>query len=932
MKKLFTILIASICFNSFAQTTEGLVAYYPLDGNSKDLSVNTNDGTDQNTTYGNGMVGQSVNFNGENSTITIPNTYTSKHDNYTISTWIKINDINAQQTILGIWGHTGTEGQDDFALFWNGNDQKLQFITAPGLGTQLISLEGNNISQSSWFHVTLTKDFVNKKIAIYVNGLKELEGDFSGETVDLITPPLVLGGYLTSSFPSNTFSNLLNGSMDEFRMYNRVLTSIEINELADYAINIPDANFKTALIDLGVDTNNDGQIQKSEADVITSLSINNKNIADLTGLEKFENLVALYCEGNQLTNLDPIAQNTVITALNCSDNQLTSLDVSTKTGLTYLYCYGNNISNLDVTKNPVLDFLNCSGNNLTSLDVTQNPALFYFSCGANGLISLDISNNTSLATLAVSSNNLTSLDVSNNTSLTSLYCDGNELTSLDVTQNTKLTNLYTNINQLTSLDISNNTLLTQLYVYQNNLTSLDVSNNVALEFFGCNENPLTALDITANTALIKLWCYGSGLTNLDISNNINLTLLACNGNNLTSLDVSNNIALTDLNIASNDLISLDITKNTVLTSLNTALNSNLTTICVSDISAANTQANWVKDAITMYSITCNDPIVYIPSGTFRAMIKKLDLNDDGFIQVSEAEALSAPLNLDGDNIFALTGKKITDLTGIQAFVNITQLNISNNEITSLDLSSNTALTEINCDNNSLISLNVTSLTNLKELVCNDNELTTLDVSTTTALTKLICHKNKFTTLDISTNTALKALDCSNNDLVQLNTTNAASLEVLYCSHNQLTTLDVTSNTSLNYLYTNNNSTLTGITFDSADDTNLLRLYLQNNTNLSGTLDISQFKSLQKVKTGNTSLTSLVVSKDAPVTTYLTTYAAYFAPVSPSQLRIDLDPNVNIDFFVIKAYNTQGREVSIDTKGELIFLLYSDGTTEKVFNK
>ena len=48
--------------------------------------------------------------------------------------------------------------------------------------------------------------------------------------------------------------------------------------------------------------------------------------------------------------------------------------------------------------------------------------------------------------------------------------------------------------------------------------------------------------------------------------------------------------------------------------------------------------------------------------------------------------------------------------------------------------------------------------------CSSNQLTTLDVSTNTALTSLNCYGNQLTTLDVSTNTALTSLNCYGNQI------------------------------------------------------------------------------------------------------------------------------------------------------------------------
>ena len=59
-------------------------------------------------------------------------------------------------------------------------------------------------------------------------------------------------------------------------------------------VNIPDANFKNALISAGVDTNEDGEISYAEAEAITYLDVSSKNISDMTGIEAFINLDTLY--------------------------------------------------------------------------------------------------------------------------------------------------------------------------------------------------------------------------------------------------------------------------------------------------------------------------------------------------------------------------------------------------------------------------------------------------------------------------------------------------------------------------------------------------------------------------------------------------------------------------------------------------------------
>ena len=57
--------------------------------------------------------------------------------------------------------------------------------------------------------------------------------------------------------------------------------------------------------------------------------------------------------------------------------------------------------------------------------------------------------------------------------------------------------------------------------------------------------------------------------------------------------------------------------------------------------------------------------------------------------------------------------------------------------------------------------------NMTVLYCSSNQLTALNVSSNTALTGLYCSSNQLTALDVSSNTALTQIDCSSNQLTTI---------------------------------------------------------------------------------------------------------------------------------------------------------------------
>ena len=100
------------------------------------------------------------------------------------------------------------------------------------------------------------------------------------------------------------------------------------------------------------------------------------------------------------------------------------------------------------------------------------------------------------------------------------------------------------------------------------------------------------------------------------------------------------------------------------------------------------------------------------------------------------------------------------------------------------------VTELNCSWNQLTSLDVSGSSSLRTLDCSYNQLTSLDVSKNTALTQLDCSKNQLSSLDLSQNAALATLWCSDNQLTNLDVSKNTALMTLNCFYNQLTSLDV----------------------------------------------------------------------------------------------------------------------------------------------
>ncbi|WP_297170856.1 leucine-rich repeat domain-containing protein [uncultured Porphyromonas sp.] len=201
-----------------------------------------------------------------------------------------------------------------------------------------------------------------------------------------------------------------------------------------------------------------------------------------------------------------------------------------------------------------------------------------------------------------------------------------------------------------------------------------------------------------------------------------------------------------------------------------------------------------------------------------------------------------------------------DVSGCTA---LAKLSCSRNQLTSLDVSKNPALTTLWCSDNQLTSLDVSKNPALTQLDCSSNQLTNLDVSDCTALTKLGCYENQLTNLNASGCTALTWLDCSWNQLTSLNVSGYSALGRLSCSNNQLTSLDVSGCTSLTTLDCSWNQ-LTNLNVSGCSA--LTWLDCSWNQNQLTSLDVSKNTALTTLDCYWNQLTSLNASGCAALTT------------------------------------------------------------------
>ena len=681
--------------------------------------------------------------------------------------------------------------------------------------------------------------------------------------------------------------------------------------------NFPDANFRSYIINQ-FDEDGLGYLTETQVAAIKSIFCAEKQIANLKGIQYFTALTDLLCQQNGLSALD-VSKNKALKQLHCEKNQLTALDISNNTQLTLLNCSNNQLSSLDVSKNTQLTHLDCGDNSLTALGVNNNTQLTRLDCSGNKLTELELSANVQLKELYCNNNQLSRLDVSKNTALDWLACGFNQLETLDVSNNSALVYLGCYNNQLTGLDLGNTPALTYLRCSDNRLTALALFWNTQLKELYCNNNRLTKLELYMNTQLVDVRCNNNQLTSLIVSESPDLALLYCDNNQLTSLDVSKNSALFRLHCNNNKLTRLELGSNAALKEINLSaqtssaetywqndqLQLNLGTVVgtenlsrVSNVTGGSYDSStgivtlpapesgattvevgyeYNTNAVVSPNALSVTVTVSVLDGTFNGSPAQVDAN--GNLLLNEANFPDANFlsyikdTFDNGNQGYLTNEQVTDVTeincsgkelvrlkGIEYFTSLTTLNCSSNQLTSLDLSSNTALSILNCSMNGLKTLDVSANTALKELSCAITGLTSLDLSQNPALEVLGCAYNHLASLDLSKNTKLSELYCESNQLTSLDLSKNTKLTSLYCSHNQLTSLDVSGNTALATLYCGVNQL---ISLRLGSNTALTELQCSSNQLTS--LDVSKNTALTVLNCSSNQLTSLDVSKNTGLT-------------------------------------------------------------------
>lgn len=226
MKKIYILL--SFCLIQFiaqAQTipayvpTNGLVGWWPFNGNANDESGNGNNGTVNGATLTadrNGNVGKAYSFDGVDDLIDVGNPVTlgNNPNSYTMAGWAYYYDFVGGYVFM-------TKRQDDWGSDWGTPitlQNKIIFFADDQGYASATPAESDTLSTNQWYHFVFVKSI--NSYTIYMNGI-EVSTITDNHVMNGSNNNLIIGAQLA-------WQDFMKGKLDDIAIWNRALTQQEI--------------------------------------------------------------------------------------------------------------------------------------------------------------------------------------------------------------------------------------------------------------------------------------------------------------------------------------------------------------------------------------------------------------------------------------------------------------------------------------------------------------------------------------------------------------------------------------------------------------------------------------------------------------------------------------------------------------------------------
>jgi hypothetical protein len=224
--------------------TDGLVGYWPFDGNANDASGNGNNGVVNGPTLTSDRFGNNNSaYSFSNNYILVPSSTLFDSNDLTISMWVSSSNIQRQVALIRLTYDNASN--EHFGIAFNDNSQYGVSIVAKydnpncmkGIGWQK-NEEIQNIMDSDFHHIVGAIN--GNTLKLYIDGLL---------VNTLISPQSQTSscwnGDLQIGRNWNQFTDYFQGKIDDIGFWNRPLTQQEITDLYDSVLSTNTANYES---------------------------------------------------------------------------------------------------------------------------------------------------------------------------------------------------------------------------------------------------------------------------------------------------------------------------------------------------------------------------------------------------------------------------------------------------------------------------------------------------------------------------------------------------------------------------------------------------------------------------------------------------------------------------------------------------------------
>jgi hypothetical protein len=243
MKKIFLTLILVLFVIPFGISqdlpsyvpTDGLVAYYPFNGNANDESGNGKNGTVDGANLTSGRFDNetsSYSFDGEDDWIDfIEHPNLKIKNSLTYSAWINIEGMTNFMGIVGTG--EGTVLTKTSSMLMVNTDYNLVFEIGNGSERKTITDVEKILDQNNWYHVVGTFNSDDGFIKLYLDGLlvESLDTNISSLLTDISDSDNRFKIGVRDLFNSGYTYGWFKGKIDDVGIWNRALTEQEIQNL-----------------------------------------------------------------------------------------------------------------------------------------------------------------------------------------------------------------------------------------------------------------------------------------------------------------------------------------------------------------------------------------------------------------------------------------------------------------------------------------------------------------------------------------------------------------------------------------------------------------------------------------------------------------------------------------------------------------------------